>query len=132
MIGVDILKHIVNPWYEALQNPAEAQQRVLKKLLKGYAKTLYGKKHSVLEVNDSSGFRENFPKINYAGLCPYFEEVKAGNHSVILSEPPLCWVMTRGSTGVSKVLPVTKTHVEQIFLCGARAITNYAFRKKSL
>jgi hypothetical protein len=132
MIGVDILKHIVNPWHESLQNPAEAQQRVLKRLLEGYAKTLYGKKYSVLEVEDGSTFRANFPKINYAGLRPYLEEVKAGNHSAILSEPPLCWVMTRGSTGKSKVLPVTQTHIEQIFMCGARAITNYALRVNSM
>ncbi|MCJ7721664.1 GH3 auxin-responsive promoter family protein, partial [Candidatus Bathyarchaeota archaeon] len=49
----------------------------------------------------------------------------------ILSEPATCWVMTRGSTGVSKVLPATKMHIEQIFWCGARAITNYALRKNS-
>jgi len=132
MIGVDILKHIVYPWHEALKNPAEAQQKVLEKLLEGYAKTDYGKNHSAHEVKDAATFRANFPKINYAGLRPYLEEVKAGNHSVILSEPPLCWVMTRGSTGKSKVLPVTKTHIEQIFLCGARAITNYALRKNSM
>ncbi len=132
MIGVDILKQIVNPWHEALQNPAEAQQRVLKNLLEGYAKTLYGKKHSVQEVKDAATFRTNFPKINYASLRPYLEEVKAGNHSAILPEPPLCWVMTRGSTGTAKLLPVTKTHIEQIFMCGARAFTNYALRKKSL
>ena len=132
MIGVDILKQIVNPWHEALKNPAEAQQRVLEKLLEGYAKTLYGKKHSVHEVKDTFTFRTNFPKINYAGLHSYIEEVKSGNHSAILSEPLLCWVMTRGSTGTAKLIPVTKTHIEQIFLCGARAITNYALRKKSI
>ena len=132
MIGVDILKHIVNPWHEALKNPAEAQQKVLEKLLEGYAKTDYGKNHSANEVKDAATFRANFPKVNYAGLRPYLEEVKAGNHSAILSEPPLCWVMTRGSTGKSKVLPVTKTHIEQIFMCGARAITNYALRMNSM
>jgi hypothetical protein len=132
MIGVDILKQIVNPWHEALKNPAEAQQKVLEKLLEGYAKTDYGKNHSAHNIKDISTFRANFPTINYAGLHPYLKEVKAGNHSAILPEPPLCWVMTRGSTGKSKVLPVTKTHIEQIFLCGARAITNYALRKNSM
>ncbi|TET25043.1 MAG: hypothetical protein E3J73_07160 [Candidatus Bathyarchaeum sp.] len=132
MIGVDILKQIVNPWHESLKNPAEAQQKVLENLLEGYAKTLYGKNHSANEIKDGSSFRANFPTINYVGLRPYLEEVKAGNHSVILPEPPLCWVMTRGSTGMSKVLPVTKTHIEQIFWCGARAITNYALRKNSM
>lgn len=132
MIGVDLLKQIVNPWYEALENPAESQQRTLKVLLEGYSKTVYGKKHSALELKDGSAFRANFPKISYDGLRPFLEEVKTGNYSAILPEPPLCWVMTRGSTGIAKVLPVTKTHIEQILGCGARAIINYAVQKNSL
>jgi len=127
--GADFLQRIVNPWYEALQNPAEAQQQVLESLVKGYAKTLYGKKHAALDVKGAADFRANFPKINYKELCPYFDEVKRDNHAVILSEPPLCWVMTRGSTGRAKVFPVTKTHIEQIFICGARALVNHALRK---
>jgi hypothetical protein len=132
MIGVDILKQIVDPWHECLRNPAETQQRVLENLIRGYVKTVYGKNHSVHKIKDVSTFRANFPTINYVELRPYLEEVKAGNHSAILPEPPLCWVMTRGSTGTPKTLPVTKTHIEQIFKCGARAITNYAFRRKRL
>jgi hypothetical protein len=132
MIGVDILKEIVNPWYEALKNPADAQQQTLNVLMEGYAKTLYGKKHSASEVKDGTAFRDNFPKIDFDGLRPYFEEVKAGNYSAILSESPLCWVMTRGSTGSAKVLPVTKTHIEQIFSCGARALINYVVREDAV
>jgi hypothetical protein len=132
MSGVDILKHIVQPWHESVKNPVKAQQQVLENLLEGYAKTGYGETHSASDVEDVSGFRANFPTINYAGLGPFLEEAKSGNYSVILPEPPLCWVMTRGSTGKSKVLPVTKTHIEQIFGCGARAITNYAFRTGSM
>ena len=132
MSGVDILEQIVSPWHNALKNPAESQQQVLEKLLRGYAKTDYGKSHGAEEINDGSVFRASFPTINYAGLRPYLDEVKAGNHSVILPEAPLCWVMTRGSTGTSKVLPVTKSHIEQIFWCGARAITNFALRQGSM
>jgi hypothetical protein len=39
--------------------------------------------------------------------------------------------MTRGSTGKSKVLPATQTHLKQIYSCGARGLINYAIRKKS-
>ena len=127
--GTDFLQQIVNPWYEALQNPAEAQKQVLKNLVEGYAKTLYGKKHAALDVEGATDFRANFPKVNYKELCPYFEEVKRGNHAILLSKPPLCWVMTRGSTGPVKVFPVTKRHIEQIFICGARALVNHALRK---
>ena len=112
--SADLLRQIVDPWYKALQDPAEAQKQVLKSLTKGYAKTLYGKKHASLKVKGAVDFRTNFPKINYKELCPYFEEVKRDNYAIILSEPPLCWVMTRGSTGQAKVFPVTKTHVEII------------------
>jgi hypothetical protein len=132
MDSIDILKQIVSPWKESLENPVEAQKKILKKLLVGYAKTDYGKSHSVHEITDSSTFLLNFPTVNYVGLRSYLNDVKAGNYSVILPEPPLCWVMTRGSTGESKVLPVTKTHVEQIFWCGARAITNFALRKSNM
>jgi hypothetical protein len=132
MIGVDILKQIVNPWYKALENPSESQQQTLNVLMEGYAKTLYGKKHLAAEIKDGIVFRENFPTINYDGLRPYFGEVKAGNYSAILSEPPLCWVMTRGSTGTAKVLPVTETHINQIFSCGARALINYVVRKDTM
>jgi phenylacetate-coenzyme A ligase PaaK-like adenylate-forming protein len=36
--------------------------------------------------------------------------------------------MTRGSTGPAKVLPATKTHLEQIFTCGARGLVNHVLR----
>ncbi len=127
--GIDFLQKIVNPWYESLQNPHETQQQVLESLIRGYAKTFYGKKHAALDVKEATDFRSHFPKINYEKLCPYLEEVKRENYAIILSEPPLCWVMTRGSTGNAKVFPVTKTHIEQIFMCGARALVNHALRK---
>ena len=130
--GIDLLQQIVNPWYEALHKPAETQQQVLKNLVEGYAKTQYGKKHFALEVKGAADFRANFPKMNYEKLCPYFEQVKGDNHLILLPEPPLCWVMTRGSTGPAKVFPVTKTHIEQIFICGARALVNHALRKDDL
>jgi hypothetical protein len=38
--------------------------------------------------------------------------------------------MTRGSTGPAKVLPATKTHLEQIFTCGARGLINHVLRTK--
>ena len=90
MIGVDILKHIVAPWHESLKNPAEAQQQTLETLVEGYARTGYGETCSANKVSDVASFRVNFPKIDYVGLRPFLEEVKAGNYSVILPEPPVC------------------------------------------
>ena len=126
-----ILQPIIGPWYESLKNPQKAQEQVLGELIKEYAKTDYGKSHHASEIQGINDYQKNFPVIDYRGLLPYLAEAKEGNYKAILPEPPEAWVMTRGSTGKSKVLPVTQTLLKQIFTCGARALLNLALRKKN-
>jgi len=126
---MEFLKAIVNPWYESLKNPRESQQHLFFDLIKQYEKTQYGINCGANEVQGIEDFRKRFPTINYKGLSHYLEDAKKGDYHVILPEPPLTWVMTRGSTGRAKILPATQTHLEQIFSCGARAFINFALRK---
>jgi len=126
-----ILQPIIGPWYESLENPQKAQEQVLGELIREYAKTDYGKSHSASEIEGITDYQKSFPAIDYTGLVPYFAEAKEGNYKAILPEPPESWVMTRGSTGRAKVLPATQAHLKQIFTCGARALINYALRKKN-
>ncbi len=127
-----IFQPMIGSWYDSIKKPSEYQRKLLLELTKEYAKTRYGERHRALDVTDVTGFRANFPVVNYRDLSPYMAEVADGNYTAFLPEPLLCWVMTRGSTGVSKVLPVTQTHIEQILTCGARALINHVLRKKSL
>jgi len=126
-----ILQPIIGPWYESLENPQKAQEQRLNELLLEYAKTEYGKAHGASQINGILQYQRDFPIIDYKGLIPYFSRVRESNYQAILPEPPVAWVMTRGSTGKSKVIPATQTHLKQIFTCGARAIIHYALRKKS-
>jgi hypothetical protein len=126
-----ILQPIIGPWYKSLENPQKAQERVLYDLVKKYGTTEYGNSHNALQIAGITDYQKNFPIIDYKGLMPYLSQVKEGNYKAILPEPPECWVMTRGSTGRAKVLPATQTHLKQIFTCGARALINYALRRKS-
>ena len=128
--SLGIFQPIIGSWYESLKSPHEFQRRTLLDLIKEYEKTRYGKNYHASEIEKVADFRINFPVIDYGGLNPYLAEIKNGNYAAILPEPLVCWVMTRGSTGPAKVLPATKTHIEQIFTCGARALINYALRKK--
>jgi hypothetical protein len=128
--GKPFLKSIVDSWYESLKNPGKYQKQVLTRLVDQYSKTRYGQAYNVSEVEDVADFRLHFPVVHYKDLNPYFAKVIEGDYSAILPEPLLCWVMTRGSTGKAKVFPVTKTHIEQIFVCGARALVNHVLRKQ--
>ena len=129
-ISLEIFQPLIGSWYESLKNPEDAQNRLLTSLITEYGKTQYGKDHRSSEVIGISDFRRNFPILDYRALDPYLSEVMKGNYASLLPEPLACWVMTRGSTGPAKVLPATKTHVEQILTCGSRALINHALRRK--
>lgn len=129
--SLGLLQTKIGPWYESLKSPQEAQENVLKALVKEYAKTAYGQTFDAAKIHEISQYQSSFPIVGYRRLSPYITQVKEGNYQALLSEPPEHWVMTRGSTGNSKVLPATKTHLKQIFSCGARALVHYAVRKDS-
>jgi hypothetical protein len=128
--ALGFFKPIVQPWYDSLIDPLDTQERLLQSLVKEYGKTEYGRAQGSLKISDVEGFRARFPILNYAGLSTYFCHLVEGNYLSILPEPVLCWVMTRGSTGPAKVLPTTRTHLEQILHCGARALINHAVKNK--
>src|SRR5512138_3326461 len=125
----EILKPFIQPWYDSLENPQKAQEQVLAELLPKYALTEYGESYDASKLGTIADYQRNFPITNYSGLIPYFQKVKQQNYVAFLSEPPECWVMTRGSTGKSKVIPATATHLKQIYDCGARAIINFAVKR---
>ncbi len=126
-----VFSSLVQPWYQSLVNPEQTQKRVLDDLVKEYAKTRYGQDRHAYEVEDVDDFRKHFSTVGYRELNPYFVDVMKGDYASILPQPLLCWVMTRGSTGPAKVLPVTKKHIEQILTCGSRALINHALRSKN-
>ena len=126
-----ILRPYVQPWYDSIEKPQKAQEQVLADLVQKYGSTEYGASHNASQVKSIADYQANFSIINYSGLIPYLTQVKERSYKAFLSEPPECWVMTRGSTGKSKVLPATQTHLKQIYSCGARGLINYAVRKKN-
>ena len=129
--GLSLLQTIIGPWYKSLENPQEAQEKILRTLLKEYGKTEYGTLFHAGEISQIPQYQSSFPTVNYQQLLPYIAKIREGKYQAFLSEPPECWVMTRGSTGNSKVLPATKTHLKQIFSCGARALVHHAVRTQN-
>jgi hypothetical protein len=125
-----ILEPYVKPWYDSIENPQKTQEQILADLLANYATTDYGFKYDASKIGSISDYKANFPIISYKELANNLSEIKNGNFKMFLSEPPQCWVMTRGSTGNSKVLPATQTHLKQIYSCGARAIINFAYKRR--
>ena len=81
------------PWYRGLDDPEEAQAQTLNELLKGYAKTVYGREHGADSIAGLDEYRERFPKLGYPELKTLLEPVKRGDHASFLPEPPETWVI---------------------------------------
>lgn len=128
--AIESLKATVKPWYDALCDPAEAQRRALRRLLDDYSKTEYGKSCGATSFLTIEQYQRAFQPSNYIRLEPVIARVSQGDFEALLPEPPAAWVMTRGTTGSPKILPVTSKHLYQIFSCGARAIANHVLRNR--
>jgi len=122
------LEAFLKPWYESLEDPPQAQQVTLMKLLQGYQQTRYGAERKADKISTIEEFRESFPAVTFQQLKPYIETVMSGDFQALIAEPPIEWAMTRGTTGQSKYVPLTATDLDQRVACGARALLNYVYR----
>jgi hypothetical protein len=116
----------------AINNPILAQKHLFEVLLKDYCKTVYGESYGIEETMSLDTFRTRVPTSEYSKLVPFFQDVRHGDYLVLLNEKPITWVMTRGTTGKSKIFPVTKKHMHHIVSGGSRAVLNTAFNKGGL
>jgi hypothetical protein len=124
-VASQILNQMLQPWHDALQNPEQAQQNVLQHLLNDYAQTKYGVKHKADQVGTIEDYRQAFPIATYDVYKPLIERVMAGEVDLLLSEQPIGWAITRGTTkGESKFIPMTPTDM-RLRISAGRAMMNY-------
>ena len=123
--GAQLMKAFLQPWHEAMANPAEAQQKVLKGLFAIYAQTDYGSQHDAARLDNIEDYRRSFPVITYDDCKPIIRRVMAGEVKLLLHEDPVGWAITRGTTGDEpKFIPMTPTDLKMRVSAG-RAMLNY-------
>ena len=122
-----MLKALLRPWHEAVENPAAAQENVLHHLLADYACTEYGRCHGAAKVETIDDYRRAFPAADYEAYKPLINQVMAGQFDLLLAEEPAGWAITRGtSKGESKFIPMTPTDLRQRVSAG-RAMMHYVY-----
>ena len=120
-----MLSTFLQPWHDAVDDPAGAQQEVLHNLLHIYAQTGYGAQHGAAEIDTVDDYRRAFPVATYEEYQPLIRRVMAGELDLLLSEEPVGWAITRGTTkGESKFIPMTPADLRMRVSAG-RAMMNY-------
>ena len=123
--AAEMLKAQLQPWHEAVADPAGAQEAVLHRLLGEYARTEYGRRHGAGNIETLADYRRAFPVATYDDFKPLIQRVMAGENELLLWEEPLGWAITRGTTeGESKFVPMTATDIKMRVSAG-RAVMNY-------
>ncbi len=123
--ALQIVQSQLQPWQQALAQPANAQEAVLQRVLLDYAKTRYGQEHGAQAVGSIQDFRRAFPIVTYDDYRPLIQRVMAGEIDLLLCEPPVGWAITRGTTqGESKFIPMTPTDLS-LRISAGRAMMNY-------
>ncbi len=119
-----MLEGLLQPWHQAVEDPGEAQEGVLARLLKGYAASRYGKEHGGSQIEAVEDYRRAFPVATYKDYEPLLERVMEGEVDLLLNEEPVGWAITRGTTGEEKFIPMTPTDIMMRASAG-RAMMNY-------
>ena len=128
--GKQMLTAMLQPWHDAVSDPAAAQEQVLGTLLQGYAQTEYGREHNAAGIESIEEYRRAFPIKTYEEYKPLIDLVMAGEIEVLLYEEPVGWAITRGTTrGQSKFIPMTETDLRQRISAG-RAMMHYVLESE--
>jgi hypothetical protein len=128
--AIQLVKHQLQPWFDAISDPPKAQEAVLEKLIKIYTATKYGQKHGADQIDTIGAYRKAFPITTYEEYRPMIQQVMEGDIDLLLNEEPIGWAITRGTTkGESKFIPMTQTDLDMRISAG-RAMMNYVLESK--
>lgn len=121
----ELVKAFVQPWHDAVTDPAKAQKEVLNCLLTIYSQTDYGAEHGASHIETIDDYRRSFSVATYEDYKPLIKRVMAGETKLLLNEEPIGWAITRGTTrGESKFIPMTPTDLNMRIHAG-RAMLNF-------
>jgi hypothetical protein len=122
-----MLEALLQPWHQAVSDPGPAQEQVLHRLLLDYGRTAYGHDHSAGHIETIADYRRAFPVMDYEAYKPLIQRVLDGEEELLLSEAPVGWAITRGTTsGESKFIPMTPTDL-RLRISAGRAMMHYVW-----
>ncbi len=91
----------------SLRSPAEAQERLLRRILRENATCSAGRRYDFASINSIDAFRSRVPLVTYDDIASDVDAIRAGQPAVLTSATPSRLVPTGGTTRASKLVPFT-------------------------
>jgi hypothetical protein len=105
-------------------DPAQAQDRLLREILGTNADTEFGRRHGFAGAGTFEEFQRRVPITTYEDLEPYVNAAMLGQANQLTKDPPVLFTTTSGTTGNRKYIPMTragkraKSRVTWLWMCG--------------
>lgn len=97
---------------ELCSRAVEVSHKTLRTLLDDNGGTEYGKEHRIGEIKDIQEYRR-LPLTNYVNYAERIERMKQGEENVLTAYDVKYFLLTSGSSGVQKSVPLTARALEQ-------------------
>ena len=98
----------------ALDDPARAQEQILREFIRRNSHTDFGREHGLADVRSPAQFANRVPVRDYDEMKPWIDRIQHGEQNVLTSKPVRRLVPTGGSTAGRKLIPYTASMHSQI------------------
>lgn len=95
------------------RDPAAAQRRKLRSILKRNASTAYGRDRSFASIASPEQYREHVPINDYDSLAPWIARMLNGEKNILTADEPFMYATTSGTTGSQKFIPVNEEYIKE-------------------
>jgi len=117
---------------EALGQPHEHQQDILKEVIKMFSKTQYASDLGITKDISQSEYLSLVPICRYDDLSSYISSMKLGQKNLLLKDKVRYYGESSGTTGRNKHIPLSKRYVRECLIKGSMysaAIVNHHVRE---
>lgn len=95
----------------ACRRPKRKQAKLLRRILADHAGTAFGRDHGFATIRTLDDYRRQVPIAPYDYFEPYIARVRRGETNALLTETPLMFALTSGTTHHRKTIPVTRRYL---------------------
>lgn len=104
---------MLNRFERQCKRANKINQQTLWKVIELQQESEFGRNHdfaTLLQAKNEQGYRQNVPLSTYATYQTAIDRMKAGEESVLTTEPPQFFAVSSGTTGRPKEIPITRRH----------------------
>lgn len=106
-------------------DPAHTQFAVLRKILQTNRATLFGKEHGFCNIEDAASYASSVPIHDYEALRSAIDRQMESGEPVLTADPVCHYLLTSGTTGSPKRIPLTKKMLRYLRDCQRLAAYNH-------